>query len=119
MGRVVSLGLRVVSLSRVSDVSDVSTVTVSNVVGDSLKTSVGKSDAVASLGRVTITRLIGIVVCSTVIVIDSVLVAVHGGLVVGGLVVGRSTVGGDRGSGGSGDTGENNEGLKLIYVKLL
>ena len=56
---------------------------------------------------------------STVVVIDSVLVAVHGGLVVGGLVVGRSTVGGDRGSGGSGDTGENNEGLKLIYVKLL
>ena len=56
---------------------------------------------------------------STVVVIDSVLVAVGGGLLVRGLVVSGSTVGGDSSSGGSGDTGENNEGLKLIYVKLL
>ena len=112
----VSLGLRAVSLSRVSEVSDVSTVTVSNVVGHSLKTSVGKSDAVASLGRVTITRLIGIVVCSTVVVIDSVLVAVGGGLLVRGLMVGWGSIGraGHRAGGGSGDTGENDESLKAI-----
>ena len=108
----VGLGFGVVSLSGVSDISDVSTVTISNVVGHSLKTSVGKSDAVASLGRVTITRLIGVVVGSTVVVIDSVLVTVGGGLLVRGLVVSGSTVGGDSSSGGSGDTGENNEGLK-------
>ena len=113
----VSLGLRVVSLSRVSDVSDVSTVTVSNVVGHSLKTSVGKSDAVASLGRVTITRLIGIVVCSTVVVIDSVLVAVDGGLIIRGLMICRGPVdrGGHGGGGGSGDTGENDESLRYFW----
>ena len=112
----VSLVFRVLSLSRVSDVSDVSTVTISNIVGHSLKTSVGESDAVTSLGRVTITRLIGIVVGSTVVVIDTVLVAVDGGLLVGGLVVGRSPVSRDSSSGGSGDTGENNEGLKCCLM---
>ena len=134
----VGLGFGVVSLSGVSDISDVSTVTISNVVGHSLKTAVGESNGVASLGRVSIARLIGIVaeigatvtdwtdswrsqalLGSTVVVIDSVLVAVGGGLLVRGLVVSGSTVGGDSSSGGSGDTGENNEGLKLIYVKLL
>ena len=135
MGRVVSLGLRVVSLSRVSDVSDVSTVTVSNVVGHSLKTAVGESNGVASLGRVSITRFIGIVaeiratvtdwsdswrsqalLGSTVVVIDSVLVAVDGWLIVRGLVIGRTIGRGRYGAGGgSDDTGENDESLELNY----
>ena len=51
---------------------------------------------------------------STVVVIDSVLVAVDGWLIIGGLMIGRSTVdrAGGRTGGGSGDTGENDESLQ-------
>ena len=113
-GGLVSGGLRVLSFTGVGNIGDVTTVTISNVVGHSLKTAVGESHGVASLGRISITRLIGIEVGSTVVVIDSVLVSVGGGLLVGGLVVGRSSVGqgGDGASGGSGDTGEHDESLQ-------
>ena len=60
-GGLVSGGLGVVSFTRVGNVGNVTTVTISNVVGHSLKTAVGKSYGVASLGRISITRLIGIV----------------------------------------------------------
>ena len=59
------LVFRVLSFTRVGNVGNVTTVTISNVVGHSLKTAVGKSYGVASLGRISITRLIGIVAETT------------------------------------------------------
>ena len=132
-GGFVSGGLGVLSFTRVGNIGDVTTVTISNVVGHSLKTAVGESDGVASLGRISITRLIGIVAeiratvtdwsdCwrsqvslgSTVVVIDSVLVAVDGGLIIRGLMIRRAVGRGRYGAGGgSDDTGENDESLEL------
>merc|ERR1719266_95022 len=112
-GRLVSGGLRVVSFTGVGNIGNVSTVTISNVVGHSLKTAVRKSYGVASLGRISITRLIGIVVGSTVVVIDSVLVAVHGWLIIRGLMIRAIHRGGHGATGGSGDTGENDESLHV------
>ena len=60
-GRLVRGGLGVVSFTGVGNIGNVATVTISNVVGHSLQTAVGKSYGVASLGRISITRLIGIV----------------------------------------------------------
>ena len=60
-GRLVSGGLGIVSFTGVGNIGNVATVTISNVVGHSLQTAVGKSYGVASLGRISITRLIGIV----------------------------------------------------------
>ena len=133
-GGFVSGGLGVLSFTRVGNIGDVTTVTISNVVGHSLKTAVGESDGVASLGRISITRLIGIVAeiratvtdwsdCwrspvslgSTVVVIDSVLVAVDGGLIIRGLMIRRAVGRGRYGAGGgSDDTGENDESLQAI-----
>merc|ERR1712105_149314 len=113
-GGFVSGGLGVLSFTRVGNIGDVTTVTISNVVGHSLKTAVGESHGVASLGRISITRLIGIVVGSTVVVIDSVLVAVHGGLIIRGLMIRRAVGWGRYGAGGgSDDTGENDESLHV------
>ena len=133
-GGLVSGGLRVLSFTGVGNIGDVTTVTISNVVGHSLKTAVGESHGVASLGRISITRLIGIVaetqfqvtdwsdcssLCqvllgSTVVVIDSVLVAVDGWLIIRGLMIRAIHRGGNGATGGSGDTGENDESLQAI-----
>ena len=138
-GGLVSGGLGVVSFTRVGNIGHVTTVTISNVVGHSLKTAVGESHGVASLGRISITRLIGIVAetqcqvtdcsnCSslsrdllgsTVVVIDSVLVAVHGWLIIRGLMIRAIHRGGHRATGGSGDTGENDESLQTIINNQL
>ena len=107
-GRVVSC------LSRIAHISNISTVSISNIVVNSLDTSIRESHAVASLGWVSIARFIGIVVDSTVSIIDPVLVAVDGGFVVVRLGIwGNSVPRADDSSMGSGDTGESKDSLKI------
>ena len=107
----------IVSLTRVSNIGHVSTVTISNIVGNSLNTAIRESNTVTSLGRVTITRLISIVVSSTVVIIDTILVAIHSRLIIAGLSISWGTISGaDSSTMGSGDTGENNEGLQLCLL---
>ena len=91
-GWLVSWGCVISSLSRVGDISDVSTVTISDIVSHSLCASIRQGNTVASLGTVSISRLVSIVVGSTVAIIDSVVVAVDSGFTVVRLDIGRSSV---------------------------
>ena len=113
-GGLVGRGSVVSCLSRIAHISNISTVSISNIVVNSLDTSIRESDTVATLGWVSIARFIGIVVDSTVSIIDPVLVAVDRGFVVVRLGIwGNSISRADDSSMGSGDTGESKDSLKI------
>ena len=117
-GWLVSWGCVISSLSRVGDISDVSTVTISDIVGHSLCASIRQGNTVASLGTVSISRLVSIVVGSTVVIIDSVCVAVDSRFIVVGLSIGWSSVTWSHNSSmGSDGTGEDDDGLKWLEMK--
>merc|ERR1712209_115906 len=116
-GWLVSWGSIISSLSRVGDISDVSTVTISDIVGHSLCASIRQGNTVASLGTVSISRLVSIVVGSTVVIIDSVCVAVDSRFIVVGLSIGWSSVSWSHNSStGSDGTGEDDDGLKWLEM---
>ena len=81
--------LGVLGLTLVLDISDVAGVAVSNIVGDDLGPAVGKGNAVLAVGGVPVPVLVLAEVGARVAVLNAILEAVRGGLIVGGLVVGR------------------------------
>jgi hypothetical protein len=119
------------SLTGVTDISDISTFTIDRV-GDSLDTAVGKVDRVGSCGGVSVTGLSGVEGGLGVVVSYSVVVGVHRGFIgVGwrGVVSGGSMVSGGRGIGSgmgvsvvrscimsccAGNQGKTNERLHVV-----
>ena len=94
------------SVARVLHISLVSSVSVSNSVSDSLGTTVGEEDAVFTVGSVSITRLFLVKVHTSIVIIDSVVISVVGGLFMvcrGGFVGGSIRGGGFVCGGGSVD----------------
>ena len=111
--------LGVLSLARVGDISNISIVSV-NIVGHSLDTTIRQGHTVASLGHVSVSRLVSIVVGSTVAIIDSVVVAVDSGFTVVRLDIGRSSVSWSHNSSlGSDGAGEDDDDLKYFSLETL
>jgi len=127
-GRLVSgLGLvfGVLGLAVVRNLSNVTGVGISGVVGHSLDTTVGKVDGVRSLGGVTVTGLLLVEVGAGVVIGNGVLVLVDsGGILISGLLVGSGSVRGGVGpldtsvSGGIGSGGGLVSGLGLVLGVL-
>ena len=69
-------GSSVDGLSRVLNISNISRVGISNIVGDSLDATIGKGNTVLSVGGISVAVLIGGKVESSVLVVDSVVVVV-------------------------------------------
>ena len=78
-------GRSIVGNSLIGDISNITTVGISDVVVDHLGPAVRKSHSVRSTGGVTIPLLILAKLGSTVVISYSILEGVHGRLVVGGL----------------------------------
>merc|ERR1719167_1516829 len=77
-------GRSIVGNSLIGDISNITTVGISNVVVDHLGPAVRKSHSVRSTGGVTIPLLILAKLGSTVVISYSILEGIHGRLVVGG-----------------------------------
>jgi len=100
-------GSSILGLARVRYISDISTISISNLVVNSLESAIRKSNRVGSAGGITISVLTSVEVATRVVISNSVVVGVHSGLVsiswlscvVGGLSgsvvnwLGRSMVG--------------------------
>ena len=89
VGLVTGLILGVVGLALVPDIGDVAGVAIVDLVGDDLGPAVGEGDAVLAVGGVPVPVLVLAEVGARVAVLNAILEAVRGGLIVGGLVVGR------------------------------
>merc|ERR1719361_693430 len=90
LGGVVGLlVLRVVGLALIPHISDVATVSVSDLVGDDLGPAVGKGNTVLAIGGIAIPVLVLTKVGARVAVLNTVLVVVGSRLIIAGLMVGR------------------------------
>ena len=108
-------GRSVVGNSLIADISNITTVGISNVVVDHLGPAVRKSYSVGSTGGVAISLLILTKLGSTVVISHAILVGIDGRLVIGGL---RSVARGSGHAKGSAEEGrEGDSGLK--YQKYL
>ena len=103
--------------TRISDISNVSTISIINTVSNSLDPAVREGYVVTSRGCVSITSFSGTKVDSRVVISSGVDIVVSGGNigVDGGSVVGRGGCIGRwaRGSNGSDEGSKSNKGLKL------
>ena len=109
--------------TRISDISNVSTISIINTVSNSLDPAVREGYVVTSRGCVSITSFSGTKVDSRVVISSGVDIVVSGGNIggVGGSMVGRGSgvVRGRcigrwaRGSNGSDEGSKSNKGLKL------
>merc|ERR1719209_2769892 len=81
----VDRGRSVVGNSLIADISNISTVGISNVVVDHLGPAVRKSHSVGSTGGVAVSLLILTKLGSTVVISHAILVGIDGRLVIGGL----------------------------------
>ena len=89
----------IVSFPRVSNISHVSTVPISDIIGDSLCATIRQSYAVRARGRIAITTLSSLEVSTRVVIIDSIFILIDSRLIIGsrglvsrGSVVGRGLV---------------------------
>ena len=114
---VVFWGSGVVSLSLIGDISNITTVGISNVVVDHLGPAVRKSYSVGSTGGVAISLLILTKLGSTVVISYSILEGIDSRLVIGGL---RSVARGSRQAKGSTEQGgENDNSLKCSRINYI
>ena len=107
-GRLVGTSFWVLSLTGVTDISDISTFTVDRV-GDSLDTAVGKVDTVFAAGGISVAGLLLREGGFGVVVGDAVLVAVDGGSI--RVHLGSGGIGG-RGNGRDGGDEGKTQDLK-------
>jgi hypothetical protein len=111
------------SFTGVSDISDISGVTVSNGVSYGLDTTIGKGDMVFTVGGITITSFVGTEIGSGVIISNGVSVIVSGGYISvcwGSWVVWGWGIRGSRGGKGGGHEGrDGNEDLLIEIYELL
>merc|ERR1719445_1008349 len=89
----------IVRFPRVSNISNIFTVTISNIIVNSLCSAIRQSYTVGARGRIAITTLSGLEVSTRVVIIDSILILVDSRLFIGGrgLVYRGSMVGRGRG----------------------
>ena len=90
-GRFVSI---IVGFTRVLDISDVSTISIINLVSDGLDSAIGKGNSVASRGSIPITRFSLTKVNSGVIILGSIGIVVDWGSIF--IDWGRVTISGGR-----------------------
>lgn len=84
----------IMSLTLVSDISDVSGVSISNAVSHNLGTAIGKSHAVFAGGSISISLFVGSKVGSRVVISDGISEIVHWGCIISGFMVRCGFVGG-------------------------
>merc|ERR1712098_740121 len=94
-GSLVDRSIIIVSFPRVSNISHVSTVPISHIIGDGLCATIRQSYAVRARGRIAITTLSSLEVSTRVVIIDSIFILVDSRLIIGsrGLVSRGSMVG--------------------------
>merc|ERR1719308_622562 len=102
----VDRGRSVVGNSLIGDISNITTVGISNIVVDHLGPAVRKSYSIGSTGGVTISLLILTKLGSTVVISHSILEGIDGRLVIGGL---RSVARGSGQAKGSSEQGGDND----------
>merc|ERR1719308_258981 len=85
-----SMGNRGSRSSRVLDISNISTVGISNLVVNSLESAIRKGNRVRSSGSISITVLSSIELSSRVVISNSILIAVHSRSIILRLLVGSS-----------------------------
>jgi len=89
MCRLVWFGLvrSIVSFTLVSDISDISGVSITNAVSHNLGTTIGKSHTVFARGSISITFLIGSIIGTRVVISDGISEIVHWGCIISGFMV--------------------------------
>ena len=85
-----SMGNRVSRSSSVLDISNISTVAISNLVVDSLESAIRKSNRVRSSGGISITVLSSIELGSRVVISNCILITIHSRSIILRLLVGSS-----------------------------
>jgi len=85
-----SMGNRVSRSSSVLDISNISTVGISNLVVDSLESAIRKSNRVRSSGGISITVLSSIELGSRVVISNCILITIHSRSIILRLLVGSS-----------------------------
>ncbi len=93
-GRVVRLGLGVLSNTLVADIGDVARVGISNVVGHNLGAAVREVDTVFTIGGIVVAVLVGSEVGTRVVISNSIAVLIDSGAIRLGLMVGSGSMGG-------------------------
>merc|ERR1719317_585285 len=86
------LVLIILGLSRVLDISDISTVGIINLVGDSLCSAIGKGNRVGSRSGISIPVLSSLELSSRVVISYSIVEGIDSRLIVAWLFVGRSSM---------------------------
>ena len=87
------LVLRVVSLTLVFHISNISRVSISNRVGHNLGTTIGKSNTVFTSGGISITVLVGLESSTTVVISNSISILIDSRAIISRLMVSRGVVG--------------------------
>ena len=87
------LVLRVVSLTLVFHISNISRVSISNRVGHNLGTAIGKSNTVFTSGGISITVLVGLESSTTVVISNSISILIDSRAIISRLMVSRGVVG--------------------------
>ena len=80
--------------TRVCNISNISTVSISNLVVNSLKSTIRKSNRVGSRCSISITVLSSIILRSRVIISYSILISIYSRFIIGRFIVCRGTIGG-------------------------
>ena len=80
----------ILSFSRVLNISNISTVGISNIVGDSLGPAIREGYRVGSTGSISISVLSSLEVGSRVVISNSIVVGIDSRFIIAGLLVGRS-----------------------------
>ena len=68
----------VLSDTFVSDIGNISTISISNIVGDDLGTTIGKVDTVFTVGGISVTVFVSLEVSLSIVIMDSISVFVYG-----------------------------------------
>merc|ERR550519_1765628 len=113
---VVSRSSIIVRFPRVSNISYISTVSISNIIVDSLCTPIRQSYTVGARGRIAITTFSGLEVSTRVVIIDSILILVDSRLIIGGrgLIYRGSMVSRGMVSTCKGKGGDHEDGLHIV-----
>merc|ERR1719219_1002317 len=78
--------------SRVLDISNISTISIINLVVDSLDSAIGESNRVGSSGGISITVLSSMELGSRVVISNGIFIGIHGRAIIFRLLVGSSMV---------------------------
>ena len=107
----------ILSFSRVLNISNISTVGISNIVGDSLGPAIREGYRVGSTGSISISVLSSLEVGSRVVISNSIVVGIDSRLIIAGLLVGRSRSISIPGSIVSSSNGSKSEDSKDLNIR--